>query len=172
MQNNSLCGDDEKSMVERYEETVFQGHQKIDQVFATNQSDQYTTEAKEAEEKDWSNAILPPPSGILKNAKALSSIQTRKDVLNIIKPKGQWTGNKGTKSRIRLFKGGQNEAVQIFDELTKNGKVIYQDNLTKIYKLSDDTYITYRSFSKSGPPTIDVKLEGLKNNIKIKFLEE
>ncbi len=45
----------------------------------------------------------------------------------------------GTSSRVRLIKGGQNEAI-------------------KVFKLSDDIYITYRAVSTSGPPTIDIKL--------------
>ncbi|NGX33809.1 MAG: hypothetical protein K1060chlam1_00150 [Candidatus Anoxychlamydiales bacterium] len=57
------------------------------------QSDHHTNEAKRAKEKDWSNAILPPPNIQVKN------------VLDIVKPKGKYIGNIGSSKRIRELSG-------------------------------------------------------------------
>ncbi len=81
-------------------------------------------------------------------------------------------GKKGSNNLIRLFEGGKKEASQIFNKLTKNGEIYFKDTEKIIYKFSDNTYVTYRPISKSGPPTIDIKMDGLEKNIKLKFLEE
>ncbi|NGX63247.1 MAG: hypothetical protein KR126chlam6_00655 [Candidatus Anoxychlamydiales bacterium] len=166
-----LFGNQEKSILENYEEKIFEGHQKIDKLFAVNHSDNYAIEAKEYREKDFSIAILPPPSGLLKNAKALPNIKTPKDISNIMQPRGQWIGKKGNCERIRLFNGGKKEGIQIFKELTKDGKIIYKDSEKIISQLSDEIYITYRPISKSGPPTINIRLSNKTKPIKIKFIE-
>ena len=64
----------EKGILESYEDNIYQAHQKIDQLFDTNQSEMYTKEAKEGSDKDWSIAILPPPSGILKESLDLEKL--------------------------------------------------------------------------------------------------
>ena len=115
--------------------------------------------------------FVPHSSGILKNIKVFSSITTKSDILNIIKPNWKWIGKKGSNSYSRLFKGEKNEANQIFNKLTKNGNLIFQNNKKIISKLSDEVYITYKPLSESDPPTIDIKLPGIKDNIKLKFLE-
>ncbi|NGX44281.1 MAG: hypothetical protein K1060chlam3_00447, partial [Candidatus Anoxychlamydiales bacterium] len=115
--------------------------------------------------------LTPNSSGILKNIKEISSIATKNDILNIVKPNGQWLGKAGTRNTIRLFEGGQNESLRVFDELTKRGKIIYKDSEKIISELSDEIHITYRLLSKSGPPTIDIKLPDMEHNIKLKFLE-
>ncbi|MBI5346267.1 MAG: hypothetical protein HZB76_03910 [Chlamydiae bacterium] len=115
---------------------------------------------------------LPHSSEILKGLRNVSSITTKNDILNIFERNGELIGKKGTSIYIRLFAGGPNDAVQVFNELTKNGKLIHFDELRKVYQLSDEVYITYRSLSKSGPPTIDIKLPEMEHNIKLKFFEE
>ena len=122
----------------------------------------------------WKTAeqILPHSSGILKRIKETSSILTKTDILNIIKRNGELIGKKGASDFIRLFEGGQNEAMQVFKELTKSGKLVRTEKNITIYKISDDIYITYRQVSTSGPPTIDIKLPEMEHNIKFKFLEE
>jgi len=111
------------------------------------------------------------PKQLLGNIERFSSITTKTDILNIIKPKGIWIGKEGTKNYIRLFEGGQSEAMYVFKKLIKDGTPIPIKDSINIYKLPNDIYITYRPKSVSGPPTIDIKLPGLKNNIKLKFLE-
>ena len=116
--------------------------------------------------------FLSHSSEIFHNLKKSSRINSKTDILNVIKPNGRWTGKSGTSDRIRLFQGGQNEAMQIFKKLSKDGKLVHSTQSLTIYKLSDDTHIIYRSISTSGPPTIDIKLSGTKNHIKLKFLEK
>ena len=122
----------------------------------------------------WKSAeeLTPNSSGILKNIKRTSSLTTKNDILNIIKPNGKWIGKEGSSSYTRLFEGGTEEALEVFKDLTKNGKIIFKDGEKIITQLSDDIYVTYRSSSKSGPPTIDIKAPDFKQNIKIKFLEQ
>lgn len=121
----------------------------------------------------WKTAekILPHSSEILKKIKVFSAITTKSDILKILMPNGQRIGKQGTSSYIRLFKGGQKESLQIFNKLTKQGKIIYRDSEKIIAQLSDEIHITHRVLSKSGPPTIDIKLPDMKHNIKLKFLE-
>ncbi len=114
--------------------------------------------------------FAPHSSGILKNIKVFSSITTKSDILNIIKPNGKWIGKKGSNSYIRLFKGGKNEGKQVFNKLTKNGKILDNNYPGKMYVLSDGTTIGFCPKSASGPPTIDIKIQGEKT-IKIKLLE-
>ena len=115
--------------------------------------------------------FIPTSSGILDYLKNISFIRTKTDILNLIKPNGEWIGKAGTSERIRLFKGGCNESLQVFKELTKEGKIICKDSKKIISKLSDEIYITYRPISKSGPPTIDIRLSDQIKPIKMKFIE-
>ncbi|KPK33716.1 MAG: hypothetical protein AMS24_00075 [Chlamydiae bacterium SM23_39] len=123
----------------------------------------------------WKTAekIMPHSSGILKNIKVFSSITTKSDLVNIIKPNGKWIGKAGTKPYIRLFEGSQKESIKIFNKLTKNAKLINDNSYSgKMYLLQDGTVIGFRPLSKSGAPTIDIKLPDIKDNIKLKFLEK
>ena len=115
--------------------------------------------------------FIPTSSGILDYLKNISFIRTKADILNIIKPNGEWIGKAGKTRFIRLFKGGENEALNVFKELTKGGKIICSDSEITVIKLSDELHISYRQLSKSGPPTIDINVEGVENNIKLKFIE-
>jgi hypothetical protein len=67
---------------------------------------------------------IPKSSELLQLVQKNSSITTKDDVLKIIKPNGQWIGKEGTSNYIRICGGGQNEANQIFQELTKGGKLV------------------------------------------------
>jgi len=71
---NNLIIDSGNGAVEKYEEKVFEAHKQIDQLFATNLSDQYTKEAKEFRDNQFTQAILPPPSILLNNTKALKNL--------------------------------------------------------------------------------------------------
>lgn len=78
-----------------------------------------------------------------------------------------------SKPYIRLFEGSQKESIKIFNKLTKNAKLVNANSYPgKMYLLKDGTVIGFRPLSKSGPPTIDIKLPDIKNNIKLKFLEK
>ena len=64
----------EKDPREAFQESVAAGHEKIDEVFATNQAELYSPEAKEVKDK-LTTGMLPPPGGfsnIAKNGKPLS----------------------------------------------------------------------------------------------------
>ena len=71
---------------------------------------------------------------------------------------------------IRLFKGNYKDGLNFFKQLTKNGKKVHSTEKITVYKLSDNTHISYRKISKSGPPTIGIKMPGVNDEIKLKFI--
>ena len=110
-------------------------------------------------------------SELLNQLSKTKYIKTSKDILNIIKPNGKFIGVEGASNRIRIVYGNLHEAEAIFKSLVKDGKCIINNSEKQIYKLSDELFITYRSKSISGPPTIDINIRSQKNNIKLKFAE-
>jgi len=60
--------------------------------------------------------------------------------------------------------GGDAGARELFDRLTKGGgtDITPPGRAGKIIKTPDGSVIGYRPASKSGPPTIDVNVPGLK----------
>jgi len=111
------------------------------------------------------------PKQLLGRIESFSSITIKKDILNIVKPNGYWIGKEGTRNYIRLFEGGQVEAMRAFKELTKDAKLLRNSYPGDMYLLQDGTTVGYRPFSKSGPITIDIKIPEMKDSIKLKFLE-
>ncbi|WP_316358460.1 hypothetical protein [Candidatus Neptunichlamydia sp. REUL1] len=64
----------EKDPRESFQESVYAGHEKIDEVFGTEHANMYSDEAKETRDK-LTTGVLPPPgsfSNIAKNGKPLS----------------------------------------------------------------------------------------------------
>lgn len=115
--------------------------------------------------------LLPQASDLFNKITNNPPIKSKIDFFNIFLEKETLVGLEGSTNRIRLFRGGENEANNIFNALTKNGELYYKEAEKIIYKLPEDIYVTYRSFSKSGPPTIDIKLPNTDKNIKLKFIE-
>jgi tetratricopeptide (TPR) repeat protein len=111
---------------------------------------------------------LPKASEIIEKIKN-TSITTKNDILNVMKPKS--IGISGSSDRIRLVQGGRNEAQQMFNILNKNGKLLENSYPGKLYILSDGTLVGYRPISTSGPATIEIKFSDSNNYIKIKFIE-
>ena len=116
---------------------------------------------------------LPSPSVILNNINRTKKITTSKDILDILQPNKRWIGGKGagSKSIVRVFKGSEKEGLNVFNHLTKDGEVIINDGKKIVSKLSDDIHITYRTFSKSELPTININIPSHRRDIKLKFLE-
>ena len=89
--------------------------------------------------------------------------------LDVLKPGGQNVGEPGENSGVRVLPGGEDEARELFDRLTKGGTDITRPgHIGKVIRLPDGSVISYRPRSKSGPPTIDVNVPGLKTR-KLKF---
>jgi hypothetical protein len=86
----------------------------------------------------------------------------REAVISRLRPEGRLIGEPGTSPRIRMLPGGPAEAEAMFHELSKGGKVITGTKYpgTRV-SLPDGGTIGYRSTSTSGPPTIDVAIDGL-----------
>lgn len=88
---------------------------------------------------------------------------------DVLKPGGQNVGEVGDNSGVRILPGGDQEAQKLFDRLTKGGEDITPSGHPgKIVRMPDGSIISYRPTSKSGPPTIDVKVSGLAIR-KLKF---
>ncbi len=60
-----MPNDGHASPIEKYENLMAAGHQKIDQVFSTDQADRYTPEAKaNSPTKDFTIGMVPPPGSL------------------------------------------------------------------------------------------------------------
>ncbi|MDT7953565.1 MAG: hypothetical protein RQ966_18855 [Acetobacteraceae bacterium] len=83
---------------------------------------------------------------------------------DVLKPGGQNVGEPGNSSGVRVLPGGQEGAQGLFDRLTK-GKggenITPPDHAGQVVRLPDGSIIGIRPRSRSGPPTIDIKIPGL-----------
>jgi hypothetical protein len=91
---------------------------------------------------------------------------------DVLKPGGQYTGQPGTSSQIRLLEGDVQDATSLFTQLTQGGTVVPSPTYPgTLVHLPGGGYIGLRPVSASGPPTIDVMgVPGLRIR-EIKFLE-
>ncbi|NGX62685.1 MAG: hypothetical protein KR126chlam6_00085 [Candidatus Anoxychlamydiales bacterium] len=136
MKDNSLYGNLEKTIIENYEENVSDCHQKIDQIFAVNQSEDYTKEAKEYREKDWSIAFLPPPSPLLKgnfNIKKLSDAGKSLDRAGLTKAGRAFAKHGGREGSIFPKPLGNTKQInqqgqKLLESILNDKKSIYYDN--------------------------------------------
>lgn len=91
---------------------------------------------------------------------------------DVLKPGGQNVGEHGENPGVRVLPGGDKEARKLFDRLTKGGTDITPSGHPgKVIRMSDGSVVSHRPTSKSGPPTIDVNVPGLKIR-RLKFPEE
>ncbi len=84
--------------------------------------------------------------------------QTTKRLHDILMPDGKPIGKRGDRHDIRVIKGGEKRAKELFDRLTKDGK----DNTPPDYpgkgkQMPNGDWIGYRPQSKHGEPAIDIK---------------
>lgn len=108
-----------------------------------------------------------PTQKLQRSPPALNGAST---VTNLLRPGGQLIGQPGTSSRIRLLQGGQAEAEYLFSQLSRGGQRVEGTSYPgTLVSLPGGGQVGYRSTSRSGPPTIDVVIEGLGIR-EIKFL--
>lgn len=89
---------------------------------------------------------------------------------DLLMPKGIPIGAKGSKASIREVLGGQKAADDLFDGLTVGGKPVTVPTYPgKLVDLPGGGRVGLRPKSKSGEPTIDVDIPGIKIK-KIKFV--
>lgn len=92
-------------------------------------------------------------------------------IADVLKPGEGNVGQPGDGLGIRKLPGGDAGARELFDQLTKGGggmDITPPGHAGKIIETPDGSVIGYRPDSKSGPPTIDVNVPGLKIR-KLKF---
>ncbi len=89
-----------------------------------------------------------------------------KEILN---PDGKPIGRQGDKPKVREMEGGEKGARELYEKLSKGGTpdtpAGYPGEGTK---LPNGDWVGHRPTSKSGPPTVDVHVEGVPFD-KIKF---
>jgi hypothetical protein len=82
--------------------------------------------------------------------------------VDLLKPSGRLVGEAGTSSRIRILQGGEAEARAFFEQLSRGGRVVEHPTFPgTMVELPGGGLIRYRPVSTSGPPTIDVSIEGV-----------
>lgn len=88
----------------------------------------------------------------------------------LLMPGGTPIGTAGSRPEIRELPGGISEAQELFDELTDGGTDATPRGYPgKLRSLPGGGSVGLRPASKSGPPTIDVNIQGI-NIDKIKFV--
>lgn len=71
----SMIPEDMRNPKENYEASIARGHEKIDQMFSTNQAEYHTEEAREQRNGQFNIGMLPPPGKFLDmSAKALKNM--------------------------------------------------------------------------------------------------
>jgi len=89
---------------------------------------------------------------------------------DLLQPEGERIGEPGSDPKIRKLPGGGAAAEDMFDKLAEGGKdVTPAGHPGKLVQLPDGSYVGLRPDSKSGPPTVDVKIPGVEIQ-KLKFL--
>jgi hypothetical protein len=91
-------------------------------------------------------------------------------VTELLRPGGRLIGQAGTSSGIRILQGGQTAAEALFGQLSKGGEIVKGTSYPgTLVRLPGGGQVGFRPTSTSGPPTIDVNIEGLGIR-EIKFL--
>lgn len=94
-----------------------------------------------------------------------------REAAGVLKPAGKLIGQAGSSSQVRLLQGGQAEAGQLFQQLSKGGETVKGTNYPgALMRIGEEATVGLRPTSKSGPPTIDVNIPGL-NIREIKFID-
>jgi len=90
-------------------------------------------------------------------------------IAELLSPRGQPIGQAGSQPRIRVLPGGQSAAEDLFLRLTEGGTPNTPPSYPGVrYSLPNGGWVGYRPLSRSGPPTIDVNVNGV-NISKLKF---
>ncbi|HJW75514.1 MAG TPA: hypothetical protein VJ787_07560, partial [Thermoleophilia bacterium] len=91
-------------------------------------------------------------------------------ITDVLRPGGRLIGEAGTSAQIRILKGGSAEAQALFGQISQGGSVVDETSYPgTLVMLPGGGQVGYRPTSRSGPPTIDVVVEGLGIR-EIKFL--
>jgi RHS repeat-associated protein len=90
---------------------------------------------------------------------------------DVIAPEGNLIGSPGNGPDVRILPGGQAGAEALLEQLLPPGSTPYTGNYPGTgYNLPNGGFVGYRPISGSGPPTIDLSIEGM-NPLKFKFIE-
>ena len=89
---------------------------------------------------------------------------------DLLRPGGRLIGSEGSSPKIRVIKGGLREAEKLFEQLAGSGtRVTGTSYPGQLVRLPNGGTVGLRPASTSGPPTLDVTVQGLGIR-EIKFL--
>ncbi|ATB32459.1 hypothetical protein MEBOL_005939 [Melittangium boletus DSM 14713] len=89
---------------------------------------------------------------------------------DLLRPGGRLIGSEGSSPKIRVIKGGLRDAEKLFAQLSGSGtRVTGTSYPGQLVRLPNGGTVGLRPSSTSGPPTIDVTVQGLGIR-EIKFL--
>jgi hypothetical protein len=89
---------------------------------------------------------------------------------DLLRPGGSLIGSAGSSSKIRIIKGGLRDAEKLFEQLSGSGtRVTGSSYPGTLVRLPNGGSVGLRYSSTSGPPTIDVTVQGVGIR-EIKFL--
>ncbi len=96
----------------------------------------------------------------------------RRSAQEMLYPDGQLIGVPGDGENIRVVTGSADDAERFFEELASEGTHHQTIPYGKVVKMPEGRgFVTFRSESKSGPPTIDINMPEFPGIEKIKFKE-
>lgn len=85
-----------------------------------------------------------------------------KSIEELLRPGGRLIGTEGSSSKIRIIKGGLQEAEKLFEQLSGSGtRVTGSSYPGPLVRLPNGGTVGLRSSSTSGPPTIAVTVQGI-----------
>jgi len=93
-----------------------------------------------------------------------------KGVEDLLRPGGRLIGSEGSSPKIRIIKGGLRDAEKLFEQLSGGGTRVTDTSYPgSLVRLPNGGTVGLRPSSTSGPPTIDVTVQGMGIR-EIKFL--
>lgn len=93
-----------------------------------------------------------------------------KGIEDLLRPGGRLIGSQGSSPKIRIIKGGLRDAEKLFEQLSGGGTRVNGTSYPgPLVRLPNGGTVGLRPSSTSGPPTIDVTVQGIGIR-EIKFL--
>lgn len=97
--------------------------------------------------------------------------EVRRRIENILRPGGEYIGVQGTGRGIRVVRGGEGAAEEMFERILEVGESFRSSTYGgTLVRLSEVGFVGYRPPEESKPATLDVNIAGMRIK-EIKFVE-
>jgi hypothetical protein len=107
----------------------------------------------------FANPNSAPRQDALDRLDAAIEAASVKRVADKVMPNGRWIGRPGGGEDVRELSGGTEAATQLFDYLTVGGSLYRSEpNLTVVRLPGKSGFITYRPYTVSGSPAVDINV--------------